>query len=274
MIAALQWTVSTCPNTNLSYLERQLAELREQYPSELMLVCLPEGFACFDAPPETLKQFSNESREFIEAVCILAKRFSVWLSAGTIPIASGNKYYAASLLIDANGEQVARYNKIHLFDVDVADKKKRYRESDTTIAGTDLVVVDSPFGKMGLSVCYDLRFPGLFAALRALGAEIILVPSAFTVPTGKAHWQPLLQARAIENQVYIVAAATTGCHDNGRETYGHSLVINPWGEIVGQLGREPGCIVYLPDRTKLTEIRQQMPVSRHNQFNYEFKYEQ
>ena len=169
---------------------------------------------------------------------------------------------------------MARYNKIHLFDVDVSDNKKQYRESNTTIAGKDIVVVDSPFGKLGLSVCYDIRFAGLFGRLRALGAELILVPAAFTVPTGKTHWRPLLQARAIENQVYIIASATTGEHDRGRQTYGHSAIVDPWGEVVAELGQQSGHLLYLPDRAKLADIRQSMPVSSHNQFTYEFKHEQ
>ncbi|MFY8352711.1 carbon-nitrogen hydrolase family protein [Pseudoalteromonas sp. SSM20] len=274
MIAVLQWTVSSVPDKNLAYLRQELNQLRYKYKNEELLVCLPEGFACFDAEPSELMAFAHASQPFIREVCGLAKEYNVWLSAGTIPIGDGDKYYAASLLIDSSGELVARYNKIHLFDVDVNDSKKNYRESNSTKAGKELVVVDTPFGKIGLTVCYDMRFPGLFSALRARGADIILVPSAFTVPTGKAHWLPLLQARAIENQVFIVAAATTGTHDRRRETYGHSVVISPWGEIEAMLATEPNNIVYLPNMDKLTEIRQNMPLMSHNQFNYEFKHEQ
>ncbi len=274
MIVVLQWTVSAKPRSNLDYLRQQLIALRDEHVNDPLLVCLPEGFACFDAKAHDLMAFANHSAPFIDEVCQLAKQFNVWISAGTIPIAEGAKYYAASLMINQLGEVVARYNKIHLFDVDVDDAKQNYRESNTTIAGKDLVVVDTPFGKIGLTVCYDMRFPGLFGALRALGAEIILVPSAFTVPTGKAHWLPLLQARAIENQVYLVASATTGTHDNGRQTYGHSVIISPWGEIEAMLGDEANNIVYLPNMDKLTDVRQKMPLLSHNQFNYEFKHEQ
>jgi nitrilase len=274
MIAVLQWTVSSVPEKNLAYFHQELMKLRKQYKTKQLLVCLPEGFACFDATPSDLMAFAHASEPFIASVCALAKEYNVWINAGTIPIGEADKYHAASLLINSNGEVVARYNKIHLFDVDVDDSKQSYRESNSTIAGKDLVVVDTPFGKIGMTVCYDMRFPGLFGALSVQGADIILVPSAFTVPTGKAHWLPLLQARAIENQVFIVAAATTGTHDRGRETYGHSVVISPWGEIEAMLATQPDNIVYLPNMDKLTEVRQRMPLLSHNQFNYEFKHEQ
>jgi nitrilase len=274
MIAVLQWTVSRCPKKNLQYVAKQLSDIRQVHQKGDILVCLPESFACFDAPAKATLAFAKQSQAFINQICELAVQFKLWISAGTIPIAEGEKYYAASLIINHRGEVVARYNKIHLFDVDISDNKKHYRESNTTIAGKDIVVVESPFGKLGLSVCYDIRFAGLFGQLRSLGAELILLPAAFTVPTGKAHWRPLLQARAIENQVYIIASATTGVHDRGRQTYGHSAIVNPWGEVVAELGQQSGHLLYLPDRAKLADIRQSMPVGSHNQFTYEFKHEQ
>lgn len=273
MIAIIQFNPSDKPQENLAYVDDQILQLRKQYQRGDLLICLPEGFACFDAEREQLIEFSKQSGQFIEQICQLAKQHSVWINAGTIPIAQGNKYLAASLLIDSSGQVVAQYNKIHLFDVTVDDSKYSYQESDTTIAGNKLVVVATPFGKLGITVCYDMRFPGLFGKLRELGAEIVLVPSAFTVPTGKVHWLPLLQARAIENQLFIIASATTGIHARGRETYGHSVIIDAWGTVVKQLGATAGTIMYSPDIASLETIRKRMPVTAHNQFSYEFKYE-
>ncbi|HDY93615.1 MAG TPA: carbon-nitrogen hydrolase family protein, partial [Pseudoalteromonas sp.] len=163
-------------------------------------------------------------------------------------------------------ELVATYNKIHLFDVNVDDQTGSYRESDFTQAGSDVVVVDSPFGKIGLTVCYDLRFSGLFNELVRQGADIILVPSAFTVPTGQAHWQPLLTARAIETQCYVVAAAQHGTHENGRQTYGHSIIISPWGNILSELPTGTGFISCSADLDQLQKIRRDMPVQSHQRF--------
>ncbi|MGX9079570.1 nitrilase-related carbon-nitrogen hydrolase, partial [Klebsiella pneumoniae] len=142
------------------------------------------------------------------------------------------KPHACSLLIDDQGERVARYDKLHLFDVDVADNRGRYRESDDFAHGQRVVVADTPVGRLGLTVCYDLRFPELFAALREAGAELISVPAAFTAVTGEAHWEPLLRARAIENQCYVAAANQGGTHETGRQTWGHSMVIDPWGRVL------------------------------------------
>ena len=155
---------------------------------------------------------------------------------------------------------------MHLFDVDVADKTASYRESDFTQAGDDVVVVATPFGKIGLTVCYDLRFSGLFSALTRQGAEIILVPSAFTVPTGQVHWQPLLKARAIETQCYVIAAAQYGTHQNGRQTYGHSIIISPWGEQIATLESGVGFISGYADLNQLNKIRRDMPVQSHQRF--------
>ena len=173
---------------------------------------------------------------------------------------------AASLVYDAAGNQVARYDKIHLFDVDIPGKAEKYRESANVAPGARTVVVDTPVGRLGLSVCYDIRFPELFRRLSAAGAQILTVPSAFTAPTGRAHWETLMCARAIENLCYVVAPAQSGFHPNGRETYGDSMIVDYWGRVVQRLPRGRGCIVAQVDLQRQAEVRQNFPALQHRVF--------
>ncbi len=163
-----------------------------------------------------------------------ARDLRLWIVAGTLPLPPEHepdaKSNACSLLVDDRGHCVARYDKLHLFDVDVADNRGRYRESDDYAHGNRVVVADTPVGRLGLTVCYDLRFPELYSELRAAGAELITAPSAFTAVTGAAHWEVLIRARAIETQCYVLAAAQGGVHPGPRETYGHAAIVDPWGE--------------------------------------------
>jgi predicted amidohydrolase len=190
--------------------------------------------------------------------------------AGSIPIAScpadrllDKHVRAACLVINDCGDEVARYDKIHLFDVDVADDKGRYRESATVAAGDQVVLVDTPCGRLGLTICYDLRFAAQFHQLRQQGAEIITVPSAFTATTGAAHWQVLLRARAIETQCYIVAPNQSGRHSATRCSYGHSMIIDPWGEVLACLQAGCGVVSAEIDLEKLTAVRKGMPIQDH-----------
>ncbi|WP_246143253.1 carbon-nitrogen hydrolase family protein [Colwellia echini] len=196
------------------------------------------------------------------ALGALAKKYAVYLVAGTIPILSESeeKFTNSSCIFNPNGELIGQYDKIHLFDVTVSDNTKSYCESRFTQAGDAIKVIKTPLANIGLSVCFDLRFPSLFQQLTQFGADIITIPSAFTKVTGKAHWQTLLQARAIENQVYIIAAGQEGVHENGRETWGHSMIINPWGEIEQIIETGVGYITvdYQPQET--TRIRNSMPL--------------
>lgn len=199
-----------------------------------------------------------------------ARQHRVWIAGGTIPIQSHDpmRPYASCLLINDQGDLVARYDKIHLFDVLVQqDEIGTYMESQFTCPGNDIVVVDSPFGRLGLSVCYDLRFPELYRELVLRGAEVLLVPSAFTAVTGQAHWEVLLRARAIENLCYVVAAAQGGYHVNGRATYGHSMVIDHWGQIRGQLPKGSGTVGVELDLTALRATRQTFPVLAHTRLS-------
>ena len=199
-----------------------------------------------------------------------ARDLGLWIVAGTIPLPPDDrpeaKAHACSLLIDEHGERAARYDKLHLFDVDVADNRGRYRESDDYAHGGAVVVADTPVGRLGLTVCYDLRFPELYGALREAGAELISVPAAFTTVTGAAHWQVLVRARAIETQCYLLAAGQGGLHPGARETYGHSAIVDPWGRVLAEQAQGEALLLAARDAAEQAAIRQRMPVARHKRF--------
>lgn len=212
---------------------------------------------------------SDQSSALKEALANLARTYGVYLVAGTIPIlADDGRVYSRSYLFDDQGDTLGHYDKLHLFDVDVADGTGQYRESDTFCPGERITVIDTPFGRIGMSICYDLRFPELFRAMRAAGAEIIVLPAAFTKVTGVAHWMPLLQARAIENQCFVLAAAQWGQHNQGsRETWGHSCIVGPWGEVIAKKAEQVGWVSAKVDAKAVEAIRAKMPVAQHNRFS-------
>ncbi|KIH85312.1 carbon-nitrogen hydrolase family protein [Pseudomonas batumici] len=199
-----------------------------------------------------------------------ARDLKLWIVAGTLPLPPVDqpnaKANACSLLIDEQGEAVARYDKLHLFDVDVADNRGRYRESDDYAHGSQVVVADTPVGRLGLSVCYDLRFPELYSELRKAGAELITAPSAFTAVTGAAHWEVLIRARAIETQCYLLAAAQGGVHPGPRETFGHAAIVDPWGRIVAEQDQGEAVLLAERDSHEQASIRARMPVASHRRF--------
>lgn len=199
-----------------------------------------------------------------------ARDLRLWIVAGTLPLPPDGqpeaKANACSLLIDEHGERVARYDKLHLFDVDVADARGRYRESDDYAFGQKIVVADTPVGRLGLTVCYDLRFPELYTALREAGAELITAPSAFTAVTGAAHWQVLVRARAIETQCYLLAAGQGGVHPRGRETFGHSAIVDPWGRVLAERPQGEAVLLAVRDAAEQADIRRRMPVVAHRRF--------
>ncbi|CAH9065104.1 Deaminated glutathione amidase [Pseudoalteromonas holothuriae] len=267
-VIAVQMCSTMDPEHNFLQLKQWLQQCDIDQPT---LVCLPETWLAFNKTGEQSLALSKNHEYWLDKLAQLCQDFKIWLAAGTMAvIGEQKKYYAASFLLDDTGDVVARYNKIHLFDADVADGSSGYRESKFTVAGSEVVVIDSPFGKIGLSVCYDLRFCGLYQAMRNLGAELLLVPSAFTTVTGKAHWMPLLQARAIENQCYVIAAAQSGTHENGRKTHGHSLILSPWGEVIADAQQRLGVISAKIDLAQLYKFRTDMPVQVHNRFKSEF----
>lgn len=190
-----------------------------------------------------------------------AAKHGLWVHLGSLPLKderSDGRWANRSFMIDADGAVRARYDKIHLFDVDLATGET-WRESSVYGPGEQVVAVDTPWGRMGLSVCYDLRFPDLYRALTNAGATILLIPAAFTVPTGQAHWHILLRARAIEAGCFVIAAAQTGVHEDARETYGHSLIVDPWGEVVVDMGVEGGLGLAEIDVSRVEEVRGRVP---------------
>ena len=230
------------------------------------LVVLPENFAMM-GKEETDKVAVRESDQggpIQDFLSHQAKRQGIWLVGGTVPLAAQDdgKVRAACLLYDDQGRRVARYDKIHLFDV-VVGSDESYTESQTIESGDQAVVVDTPFGRLGLAVCYDLRFPELFRTLVDQGVEIIALPSAFTGITGKAHWEVLVRARAIENLCYVLAAGQGGYHVNGRETYGHSMIVDPWGQVMNELANGSGLVCADIDLQRLKNIRRTFPVLEH-----------
>ena len=267
-ICAIQMTSSTNVDDNISDIEQQLLTLEQ---AEQQLVVLPECCLFFggkDLAQLTLAQEHQAKGSLRVKLAALAKKYNVFLVAGSIPVLSNiaDKFTNTCFVFSPDGEELTSYDKIHLFDVAVADNEKNYCESRYVKAGDHVSVVDVAGVKIGLSICYDLRFPELFRQLSQQGAKIITVPSAFTRVTGAAHWQTLLQARAIENQVYIIAAGQEGVHLNGRETWGHSMIISPWGEILTQLDTGKGIICAKYQAEELDKVRKAMPVATHNRF--------
>jgi predicted amidohydrolase len=205
---------------------------------------------------------TEEQNGFVAAAMMAAKDAGIWVHLGSVPVRHENgsgKFANRSILIDPTGQIRARYDKMHLFDVDLASGES-WRESSSYVAGSQAVLAETPLGPMGLSICYDLRFPELYALLGRSGAAAFAIPAAFTVPTGEAHWHILLRARAIENAVFVIAAAQSGMHEDGRETFGHSLVIDPWGNILLDMGKGEAIGYADLDLSQVDSVRNQIPV--------------
>ncbi len=205
---------------------------------------------------------SEDANAVLADVCEAARKAGIWVHLGSLAVDAGDRWANRGFVVDADGNVRARYDKLHLFDVDLPTGES-WRESNAYAAGQDAVVVSTPVGPMGLTICYDIRFPALFQALSAAGAKVISVPAAFTVPTGEAHWHVLLRARAIENACWVIAAAQTGTHEDGRKTFGHSLVINPWGEVVLDMGCDAGLGFADIDASMVEDVRTRIPVISH-----------
>jgi predicted amidohydrolase len=206
---------------------------------------------------------SEEQDPVLAAVCEAAARTGLWVHLGSLAVrGEGGRLANRGFLVDGRGEIRARYDKIHLFDVDLATGES-WRESALYRPGERAVVAETPLGPLGLSICYDLRFPDLYRALTDAGATILAIPAAFTVPTGRAHWHILVRARAIEAGVFVAAAAQSGRHEDGRETFGHSLVVDPWGEILLDMGEGQGVGFAELDRARLDEVRSRLPAIAH-----------
>lgn len=263
-IAALQMASGPQLQANLMEAGRLIKEAAAQGAE---MVLLPETFVLMGKQEQERLAIAETAgdgpiQQFLQQQ---AQKYKVWIVAGTIPIRSDDPdhAYATSFLYNAQGEVVARYDKIHLFDAMVGENRDTYTESAATKPGTQPVVVDTPFGRLGMSVCYDLRFPELYRRLSEAGAQILVVPSAFTEITGKAHWEVLLRARAIENLCYVVAAAQGGYHVNGRTTYGHSMVVDYWGNILNMREKGAGIVTASLDLASLEQQRKTFPVLSH-----------
>ncbi len=236
------------------------------------LAVLPENFAAMGRGdlPAVGRAEAEGNGPILPWLRQVARDLQLWIVAGTLPLPPDGqpaaKPRACSLLIDEQGRRVARYDKLHLFDAEVADSRGRYRESDDYAPGERLVVVDTPVGRLGMTVCYDLRFAELYTALRQAGAELISVPSAFTEPTGAAHWQALIRARAIETQCYMLAAAQGGEHPGGRKTYGHSSIVDFWGRVLVEQPAGATALCAGLDPAEQAAVRQRMPVLSHRRF--------
>jgi predicted amidohydrolase len=270
-VAAIQ--MASGPNVNANLLEATRL-IKQAVEAGAKLVVLPENFAIMGMSEEDKVNIREEDgkgplQDFLSEQ---ASRHGIWLIGGTIPLASPDpkKIYAACLVYDDKGKRIARYNKIHLFDVQITESHERYNESATIESGDSIVVIDTPFGKLGLAVCYDLRFPGLFRRMVDEGVEIFAMPSAFTAITGKAHWDVLVRARAIENMCFMIASAQGGYHANGRETYGHSMIVDPWGMVLDNLSRGSGVVVADIDLGRLRDLRRTFPVLEHRKIACSF----
>ncbi len=263
-LAAIQMASGPNVHANLLEAERLIGRARA---AGAELVVLPENFAHMGMTEQDKFNIKEQDGKgpIQEFLAEQARSHGIWIVGGTVPIAAqeANKVRAACLLFNDRGQRVARYDKVHLFDVHIEETGENYTESETIEPGGEVVVVDTPFGRLGLSVCYDLRFPELFRNMARHGVDIIALPAAFTAITGKAHWETLVRARAIENLAYVVAAAQGGFHVNGRETHGNSMIVDPWGIVLDRLPRGSGIISADMDRERLAGIRRSFPVLDH-----------
>ena len=259
-VAAIQMTSSHVVADNLAAAGELLREAKDAGAD---IACLPENFAFIGLRDADKLQVAEAdgvgaAQSFLSDT---ARELKLWILGGTIVIRrdADRRVTNSSLLIDAAGKRVARYDKIHLFDVTIPGRDEQYRESTHVAPGREIVIADTPVGKLGLSVCYDMRFPELYRQLVAQGAEWLAMPAAFTVPTGPAHWETLLRARAIENLCYVIAPAQAGTHTSGRETYGDSIIVDYWGQVLSRLAKGSGVITADIDLAKQAETRARFP---------------
>lgn len=258
-IGVLQTRTGIDPGANAAVLVAGIADLAAQGAD---MIFTPEMSGLLDRNrTRSAPQIRHEADDLVlAAVRDAARAHRVWIELGSLALRpeDGDRLVNRGFLIDADGGIAARYDKLHLFDVDLPNGDS-YRESNAYAPGRCAVVAATPWGGLGLSVCYDVRFPALYAALARAGAELIAVPAAFTRPTGEAHWHILLRARAIETGAFVVAAAQTGVHADGRETYGHSLVVDPWGTVLLDMGSEPGGAICDLDLSRVAATRARIP---------------
>lgn len=269
IVAAIQMVSTHDINANLREAERLLVESAR---AGARVAVLPENFAVLATSQMVAcgQQEASDAPVIRQFLAGQARQLGIWIVGGSLPLSRRpdgtdieGRVRAAGLVYDDQGNEVGRYDKIHLFDAMVEDAHGQYRESDTFEPGESVVTIETPVGRLGMAICYDLRFPELFRALREKGADWVCLPSAFTWQTGDAHWHALIRARAIENQVWVVAPGQGGQNSQRRRTYGHSLICDPWGKVVSEIEEGPGVVTATLDPDLLTNIRTRMPVWEH-----------
>ncbi|MDZ7680389.1 MAG: carbon-nitrogen hydrolase family protein [Fodinibius sp.] len=263
--AIIQMNSTTDLEINLEKVYDYIQKAKEE---GAFVVALPENFAFLGGLSMRMERANEIAEKVPHFLSEVANEFNIYLQGGSYPIPAENgKVFNHANLYGPEGEELAGYNKIHLFDVNLGSDES-YRESDYVQPGKlePVVYQNSSIGNWGLSVCYDLRFPEFYRRLADNDAEILSVPSAFTYTTGQDHWEPLLRARAIENTSYVIAAAQTGLHGKNRRTWGHGMIIDPWGKVIADAGQEPGITTAVINPQKLEEVRSQIPSLKHRRF--------
>ncbi len=258
-VAALQMPVSADKMENLKTVERKLAELKDEHVDFIMLpemFCCPYRTECF--PPYA----EEEGGPIWQALSVLARKYNVYLIGGSMPErgADGN-VYNTTYIFDRNGEQIGKHRKTHLFDIDIQGGQS-FRESDTLTAGNTDCVFDTEFGRMGVMICFDIRFPEMARLTVNDGAQVIFIPAAFNMTTGPAHWELSFRARALDNQVYMLGCAPMRDPSSGYTSWGHSILVNPWGEVLTQLDEKEGVLMGEIDLEYEEQIREQLPLLR------------
>ncbi len=268
--AAIQMCSTASKEENLAV---ALELVREAAAKGARFVSLPETFLAMGTGREQLRAVEPLDGPALTALSALAQTLRIHLLAGSVlePGAPGGRYFNSSLLFGPGGDRLALYRKLHLFDAALGDSSPRYAESAMVAPGDEIVSAKTPLGHFGLSICYDLRFPELYRELSRRGAELLCVPSAFTLQTGRAHWKVLLRARAIENLSFVIAAAQAGENARGRRTYGHALICDPWGEVLAEVDSEEACGIALApiDLERLANLRRELPALSHRRLPLE-----
>ena len=264
--AAAQMNSNDCVDDNLLLSESLIKQAKKEGAD---IVLLPENFAFMGYPKQLVEEIMEDFEDgpIQKSISELARKLQIWIIAGSVPIISPNtdRSFARSIVYDDQGKVVNYYDKIHLFDVEI--EGKQYNESFSIVPGKQPVTVKTPWCTIGLSICYDVRFPELYRSYSDMGIDVLTIPSAFTEETGLAHWETLLSSRAIENLSYVVASAQWGKHYGSRRTYGHTMIINPWGKIIDQLDTGDGIVISDIDLEELRSIRQSFPSLKHKVLN-------
>lgn len=255
-VSCIQTNSQSDPENNIRHIKPLI---KKAINNNSDLICLPECAVIFSDSLEKLMNFNDKKKHFISFFKDISKKNKVFILLGSIPFKNSNKkFFNRSIVINPKGEIISKYDKINLFDV-VLDKKENYLESKLYDPGKKIINTELPWGKLGLSICYDLRFPYLYKKLAQKGSDFFSIPAAFTKTTGEAHWYSLIRTRAIENGCFVFAPAQCGNHDNGRETYGHSMIVDPWGKVLAEAKNKPTIITAEIDKFMISVSRKKIP---------------